>query len=172
MSQDALPTEKCPHCHETTLVLDNKCTNCGFPIKGSKEEQQLFLDKTEAIQKRVSETQSYIKWAVGLLYFIGMLYIFIFLRLNLSIETKLSGTLLGVPYIALGLIASRFKPHLIFLVALGFYLFTELVLMSWITLPITLFNQIWAKLIVVGMLVIGSIAAYYSETLKKKLPKY
>jgi len=172
MSQNALSTEECPHCHEEALVLDQKCTNCGFPIEGSKEVQQAFLDKTEAIQKRVTETQTYVKWAVGLLYFIGMLYIFIFLRLNLTLKVKISGTLLGVPYVALGLIASRFKPHLIFLVALGFYLFTEFVLTSWISLPITLFNQVWAKVIVVSMLVIGSIAAYYSENLKKKLPKY
>lgn len=172
MSLDALPTQKCPHCHQNALILEKKCTNCGYPIEGSEEDQQFFLSKTKDIKKRVEETQSYVKWAVGLLYFIGMLYIFIFLRLNLPLKTKLSGVLLGVPYFALGIIASKYKPWAIFLVALVFYLFTEFILVNWIYLPISLFSQIWAKLIVVGMLVIGSAAAYYSDTLKKKLPKY
>ncbi len=172
MSQDALPTEECPHCHETVLVLDDQCPQCGFPINGSSEAQQAFLAQHQTVQKRLSETESYIKWGVGLLYFIGMLYVLIFLRLNVLLETKLSGILLGVPYIALGVIASRYKPHLIFIVALGFYLFTEFVITSWINLPITLFSQIWAKLIVVSLLGIGSIAAYYSDRLRKKLPKY
>lgn len=168
MPTHALPTQECPHCHEQALVLDKKCSHCGFPIEGSTKDKETFLSKANHTSKRVSEAHSFIKWAVGLLYFIGMLYILIFLRLNIPLTTKLTGVTLGVPYIALGLIASRYKPRIIFLVALGFYLFTELILLRFLPLPITLFNQLWAKIMVVSILIIGSIAAYYSEKMQRK----
>ena len=168
MATDALSTQTCPHCHQQTLVLDKKCTHCGFPIEGDKSQQDMFLSKIKKTQKRVREVESFVKWAISLLYFIGMLYIFVFLRLQTSGGAKWIGVTLGVPYITLGIIASRYKPRIIFLLALSFYLFTEIVLFKFLHLPISLFNQLWAKLIVAGILVVGSIAAYYSDRLKQK----
>lgn len=170
MAIDALSTQTCPHCHKQTLVLDKKCTHCGFPIEGDKNQQDMFLSKIKKAEKRVREVESFVKWAISLLYFIGMLYIFVFLRLQASGGIKWIGVALGIPYITLGIIASRYKPRVIFLFALSFYLFTEIVLFKFLHLPISLFNQLWAKLIVAIVLVIGSIAAYYSDRLKQKTP--
>ena len=169
MTTDVLPTQECAHCHKQTLILDKKCSECGFPVDGSKEERDTFLFTVKKTSKRVLEIQSFVRWAISLLYFIGMLYIFIFLRLNAPWEAKWVGVSLGVPYIALGVIASRYKPHVIFLVALGFYLFTELVFFRYIYLPVSLFNQLWAKIMVISILIVGSIAAYYSDKLKAKI---
>lgn len=170
MATDALSTQTCPHCHQQTLVLDKKCTHCGFPVEGDQSQQDMFLSKIKKTQKRVREIETFVKWAVSLLYFIGMLYIFVFLRLQVSGVAKWIGVTLGVPYITLGIIASRYKPRFIFLLALSFYLFTEVVLLKFLHLPISLFNQSWAKLTVASMLIIGSIAAYYSDRLKQKIP--
>ncbi|WP_299458161.1 hypothetical protein [uncultured Microscilla sp.] len=168
MATDALSTQKCPHCHSKTLVLDKKCTECGFPVEGSKSQQDTFLSKIKKARKRVQEVQSFVKWAISLLYFIGMLYIFIFLRLQVPWGAKWAGVMLGMPYITLGIIASRYKPRIIFMVALAFYLFTEIVLLQYLHLPVSLFNQLWAKITVASILIIGSIAAYYSDKLKQK----
>lgn len=169
MTANVLPTQKCSHCHKQTLILDKKCSECGFPGEGSKEEQDAFLAAVKKTNKRVHEIQLYVKWAISLLYFIGMLYIFIFLRLKAPWGARWVGVALGVPYIALGVIASRYKPHIIFLVALTFYLFTELILFRYILLPVSLFSQLWAKIMVISILIIGSIAAYYSDKLKAKI---
>lgn len=171
MASDALTTQTCPHCHKQTLVLDKKCTQCSFPIEGTTQQRETYLSKIKKTQKRVQEVQSFVKWAISLLYFIGMLYIFVFLKLQAPWGAKWGGIMLGIPYITLGIIASRYKPRVIFMIALSFYLFTEIVLLKFLYLPISLFNQLWAKITVVSILIVGSIAAYYSDRLKQKIPE-
>jgi hypothetical protein len=165
--------ERCNACFTATNDIDQFCNNCGYPLKGSKFEQNTFLSKRSEAEIDLIAFDKRIKKAVSVLFYLSGIFI---LGAIVSFFTKKDDPdvlAVVVPYIILGvlfLVLGEFgtkKTLACTVCGLCLYVITEI--LTFVSNPgdINLFDII-IKLVIIGYLVNGIRSAIDIERIKKE----
>ena len=163
---------KCYHCGSPMVEDQQACGKCGFPQRGTQQQQQRFVFRYKDQQNKIADAEANIKWGRVILFIVAGINLF-FAILSIAgyygsiIDTVYSGGL-TILFLILGFISLRFP----FAATLsGFILYASLILF-WLVM-----NYRYAiqggifKAIIIGGLVYAFISAYKLQRMKARLIK-
>lgn len=162
----------CPACFVAITPDSVFCDGCGYPHKGTDEEQTFFMSERNARaldleeqDKKISKATSALKWVGGLTAVYGFV-----LYLMPGLETDKStilvvNLLLGVIYFCLGIWGQQ-KPMAA--IVTGFSLYVIVQILSAIVEPESMIKGIILKVIIVVIFVKGINAVIEAERIKKE----
>jgi hypothetical protein len=163
----------CAACSKKVNNDDAFCDACGYPLKGTEEEQRYFMSVRSSREIDLDDAYKKIKSAGYVLYWIavGTLLIgFVGYSTN-KLESSRSvlltvNVVLSAIYAGLGL-WSRKKP--LTSIISGFALYTIIFLANAIENPLTIFSGIFFKIFFIGCFIKGVKSALEVEKIKKEL---
>jgi len=162
----------CKCCFEKINPADQFCQKCGFPLKGSDADQQIFIyrrgfRKVEltALGKKIKSagTTLYVLAGIFLLYSLG--YFFVNRPENSATVILITYTIVAVIFLLLG-IWSQKKP--VASIISGMVLYVLIQLMAAIENPVNLFSGIIFKIIIISYLIKGLASAMEAEKIRKQ----
>jgi hypothetical protein len=164
---------ECPFCSEPIETADAFCIHCGFPVKGTEEEQQSYRtgrwvkeDELDEMKRRVRQASNTM-FGLAVLFFLAGLYYFSMLKLYQNPGAiLLINWIVSSVYIGLGL-WSRSQPAAAIISGLIFYAIVTV--LTFIDNPSSLLSGIILKIFIVILLINGMNSAYKAERIKKEL---
>lgn len=173
-------TIACPVCYTNAQQTDAFCGKCGYPLKGSKQEQEDFKQTQYQLEANLSLAEHQIRRGGMTLYILSGITFVAGILLGFvaspDFVEKMFGTpqlpfgivllVLSVAYLGLGL-WSRQRPFAALLIAL--ILYCTLLLMDMVADPVSLFKGIIWKVLIIVALVRGTSGGYRAEKIKKEL---
>jgi len=162
----------CDYCAGIISEHDQNCTNCGFPIKGSSEEQQKFISFKGRMKHEVKELKTKIEnaqitfYVLSVLFFlVGVISYFTVKEEELSLNLLIENLILCAIFLALGGWAKS-KPVICILLGLIFYITSQIIgVVGGYTGP---FKGILIKGLIIIILIKGLVSALDSERIKKE----
>lgn len=166
-----LPKEEilCGSCNTQVSDTDAFCDNCGYPVKGTEEEQRFFLSERSAKEIDLIEYNSQIKKAGNTLYIIAGLWAvwgLIFYVQSHDTAELVADLVLIVLFAGLGL-WSRRKP--LTAIISGAALYAIVLILLAVVNPISIISGILWKIMIIGAFIRGIKAAIEVEKVKKEL---
>ncbi len=163
----------CASCYANVAEADAFCDNCGYPIKGTEEEQQFFKNNRIVKEIDLADYQTKIIKAGNKLFWIAGFFAFggfiMFLTSKDDQETNVNGLIvcLVISFIFVALGAWSRKKPLAALVS-GAALYGIVVILAAISNPLTIISGIIWKIIIIGAFVQGIKAAIEADKIKKE----
>ncbi|MBW4889504.1 hypothetical protein KXQ82_07250 [Mucilaginibacter sp. HMF5004] len=163
----------CGACYHTINDADAFCDSCGYPVKGTLEQQQAFVDNKMVKEIDLEDYNAKIKNAGNKLFWVAGIFAisgFALYATGNNAEEK-TNTLIGCLIISLIFVAlgawSRKKP----LAALisGAALYGIVLILGAIENPLSIISGIIWKVIIIGAFIKGIKAAIEADKLKKEL---
>lgn len=169
-----IPLAKCPVCRKEVAQEDVFCNNCGYPRKGSEQEQRKFLLKRNTQKSQLESADKKLWQATNTLFIVGALIgvlalgncFLSFTPLRGNYSQLISQLALSFTFIGLGFWCKK-KPFPAILSGFSLYLLVQ-ILYS-ITDPAFIFNWIVLKLFIIGFLANGIRAVLVAEKVKKEM---
>lgn len=163
----------CRNCQKTVPAGQKFCTNCGFPVNATPEEEDQFYYRQGAKQleldslgKTVSNAKNALWVVAGLMGVIGIGLYFIDRNSPIATITLISNLIVAAIFVALGFWASQ-KPFTALLV--GLILYITIYLLGVIVGGANPVRGIIMHIIIITYLVRGINSAREVEQLKKEL---
>jgi ABC-type multidrug transport system permease subunit len=165
-------TSECKCCFEKTNPADQFCQACGFPLKGSEEEQTAFYNnrnykhlEIDALKKKISSaaTTLYVLSAGSLVY--GLIYFFIRRTEDDASAILITYAIVAIIFLLLGAWAAK-KP--VASLISGLVLYGLLLIMDVINDPINILRGIIFKILIISYLIKGLLSALEAEKIKKQ----
>ena len=166
------PKERCASCFTEIVTDDVFCTNCGYPLKGTEDEQRKFIGENEVTGIYYKEYYDKVKTAGNSLYYLAG---FALLGAVISFFMKqddpnvlaytLPSLILAVLFLVLGGY-SRKKPLACIVSGLVLYLIVQILLI--IDNPVNIASGIIIKIVIIGYLINGIKSALELEKFKKE----
>jgi len=173
LSASITPIEQCAACNVQVLNDDAFCTNCGYPLHGTNQEQRNFISIREAKEIDLSEANKKIKRASIALYVVaGTTALLGLAMVGLSKDPAAKNSLLitnlilAAIYGGLGFWCNQ-KP--LAAIISGSALYALVLILNAIVNPLTIISGIIFKIIIIGFFVRGIKSAIEAEKLKKEL---
>ena len=167
-----LPTGQCAACNAEVLADDAFCTGCGYPVKGTEQEQRYFLSKREAanidinsFNKRLSRAGNSLYYLAAIFVIFGLIYYFTKESDQNAFAVLITNLILAAVFLALGGY-SRKKP--LACIVSGLSLYVILIILNAVTNPASLVSGIIFKIIIIGYMINGIKSAIEIEKLKKE----
>lgn len=162
----------CDYCSGIISEHDQNCTNCGFPIKGSSEEQQKFISLKGWMKHEVKELRTKIENAQITFYVLSVLFLlvgvisyFTVKDKELSLNVLIENLILCTIFLALGGWAKS-KPVICILSGLIFYIISQIIgVVGGYTGPL---KGILIKGIIIIILIKGLVSALDAQRIKKE----
>jgi hypothetical protein len=171
LSIPALPIE-CHACYAKGSADDVYCTNCGYPLKGTEQEQQNFILKKNFTSIDLGSFNKRLKTAANSLYYLGGAFvvygiIFYFIKQDDPDATAmlLTNLILGFVYVALGSYTHK-KP--LACIVSGLCLYAIVIILNAIANPVSIASGIIVKILIIGYLIKGIKGAIEIERIKKE----
>lgn len=168
----AQPKETCASCFNEIVNDDTFCANCGYPIKGSEDEQRKFIGENEVKGIYYKEYNDKVARAGNSLYYLAG---FSMLGAIISFFTKqddpnvlaytLPSLILAILFLILGGY-SRKKPLACIVSGLVLYIIVQILLI--IDNPANVASGIFFKIVIIGYLINGIKSALELEKFKKE----
>ena len=163
---------KCRACGNTVNEQDQFCISCGFPLKGTDEEQNLFIsirhfkkNQVNALHKKIKNAQTTLFVLAGLFFIAGVIYYFVSGQNELAFAVMIQNLILAAVFLALGGWAKN-KPLVAIISGLVLYIIVQLVsIIGDGTNPV---RGIIVKIIVIVYLVKGLQSAMEAEKIKRE----
>ena len=162
----------CKSCFTTVTTEEAFCNNCGYPLHGTEDAQQEFLNKREISQIDFEAHEKQIKDAGKTLFWIaGLTFLGELISLAVNKDNANPGIVLGVGafmaviFIGLGF-WSRKKPTAAIITGLCVYLFIHL--LAAIGDPLTLVQGVIVKIVIIGYLIKGIKSSLEADKLIKE----
>ena len=163
----------CTSCFNQVNENDAFCTSCGYPLKGSEEEQKNFIMEKNTKEIYLEEENRQIKKSGYALYYIAaatFLSGLILYGTSKNTEVKntilLINTILAVIYAALGFWSKK-KP--LAAIISGSALYALVFILNAVTSPLSIFSGIILKIFIVVNFVRGIQSAIRADKLRKEL---
>jgi hypothetical protein len=164
----------CKACN--ALVKSNAqafCSNCGYPLQGTKAEQQQFIVYREvsqvdfnAHQKRMKQAGKVLFTIAGLTLFCVLLALVVINPKRISVQFAIAeGGVMAATFLGLGF-WSRKKPMPALIIGLCLYLL--LIIIDAIANPQSIIQFIFFKMIVIVYLIIGIRSSWATNKLIKE----
>jgi len=163
----------CTACYTQVDQEDQFCNSCGYPLKGTEQEQERFMSVRNVKEIDLVEANIKIKRASYALYFIAgatVLMGLIMYGSSKTVEVKndllLINIILAAIYAGLGLWC-RSKP--LAAIISGASLYALVLILNAIVSPLTIVSGIIFKIFIIGYFIRGIKSAVEAEKLKKEL---
>jgi len=160
----------CDYCSGIISGQDQTCTNCGYPIKGSPEEQKKFISlkgrmkhELKDLKTKVENAQITLYVLSGLFFLIGAVSYFIVKDKDQSLNVLIEYLILCIIFLALGG-WSKTRPVTCILLGLIFYIMIQIIGII-AGFP---FSGIIIKIFVVVVLIKGLVSAIEAERIKNE----
>lgn len=167
---ESLP--ECKSCFEKVSPADQFCQKCGFPLKGSDSEQQIFMyrrsfkkSELDFLSKKTESAATTLYVLAGLSFVIGVVYFFINSSSDNGSAILISYTAIAVIYLLLG-VWSKKKPVASLISGMILYVLIEL--MGAVDNPANIFKGIIIKIIIISYLIKGLTSALEAEKIRKQ----
>jgi len=165
-------TPECKCCFGKINEADQFCQACGFPLKGSDEEQsQFFYNRNyqhmemDGLKKKVQSARTTLYVLAGYFLLAGLV-LFAMNKSNDSAAGMLiSNAVVAVIFLALGIWADK-KP--VASIISGMVLYILVILMSIFQDPTNIIKGIILKIIIISYLVKGLMSALEAEKIRKQ----
>ena len=162
----------CDYCSKTISELDQTCANCGYPIKGSPEEQQKFISlkgrmkhELKELKTRIENSQITFYVLSGLFFLVGVISYFTLKDGELSLNVLIENLVLCTIFLALGGWAKT-KPVICILLGLLFYIISQIIgVVGGYAGPL---KGVLIKGFVIIILIKGLVSALDAERIKKE----
>jgi len=162
----------CQCCFEKVSDADHFCQACGFPLKGSAEEQQHFIYTRNYQQMEIDSLSNKVRSARNTLFVLsgffllfGLGYFAVNRREDTASAILITNAVVSVIFLLLGWWAEK-KP--LASIISGMVLYILLILMAAIENPLSLFQGIIVKIIIISYLVKGLMSAMEAEKIRKQ----
>jgi hypothetical protein len=162
----------CKSCSTQTDLNDQFCTNCGYPLKGTEEEQNKFLMDKSYKELNLEEAKRQVKKTSYAMYFVAgatMLGGLIFYKLNkdgLGNTLLLVNSIVAILFTIIGYWCNRMP---LAGVITGTSLYALIFILNAISNPLSILSGIIFKIFIIGCFIRGIKAALEAEKLKKQL---
>lgn len=163
---------ECTSCFGKVMEADQFCQSCGFPLKGSEEEQRQFTYNRQYQQMEINGLAQKVKSArnalfvtAGLFLLNGLAYFAFHPGENTASAVLITYGVLAVIFLLLAWWAEK-KP-LASLIS-GMVLYVLIFLMDVIADPRNLYQGVLIRIIVVVYLVKGLMSAMEAEKIRKQ----
>ena len=163
----------CAACFNQVNENDAFCTSCGYPLKGSEEEQKNFIMEKNTKEIYLEEENRQIKKSGYALYYIaaatflsGLILYGTSKNADVKNTVLLINTILAAIYAALGF-WSKNKP--LAAIISGSALFALIFILNAVTNPLSIFSGIILKIFIVVNFVRGIQSALRADKLRKEL---
>lgn len=161
----------CDACHTRINDLDSFCNNCGYPMKGSKFEQNSFIAKRNdaeidliAFNKRLKNAGNTLFYLAGFFLFATVYNFFSFKDDPQVLAIVLPNVILGILFLVLGEYCKK-KPLACMVCGLCLYIIVQLLL--FVDNPSINLGDI-VELVIIAYLIIGIKSAIDIEKVKKE----
>jgi len=168
----AQPVLTCISCFEKINEPDQFCQSCGYPLKGSEEEQKQFFYNRNYQQLMIGSLKKKIKSAGTTLYVLGVLFLIysLFYFFRYREEDTASATIIAYAVVAIIFVLlavwSDKKP--VAAIISGMVLYLLLQILAAIDNPLNLFSGIIFKIIIITCLINGLNSGMEAERIKKQ----
>ena len=166
------PLSHCAACNTEILTGDAFCTNCGYPVRGTKKEQDYFMLKRDWAEIDIASFNKKLKTAANSLYYLAAAFViygivFYFLKQDdpNAIAMLLTNLILAFVFLALGGYALK-KP--LACIVSGLCLYVIVIILNAIADPATIARGAIVKILIIGYLVKGIKSAIEIEKIKKE----
>ena len=163
---------ECKCCFEKVNEIDQFCQACGFPLKGSEEEQkQFFYNRNyqhieiNALNKKIKSAGTTLYVLAGFFLLFGLGYFVINRTEDTASAILITNAVVAVIFLLLGLWSEK-KP--VASIISGMVLYVLVQLMSAIEDPLSLFKGIIIKIIIISYLIKGLLSAFEAEKIRKQ----
>jgi hypothetical protein len=163
----------CNACFNHVNSDDTFCDNCGFPLKGSEQEQNNFIYNRnskeidlEDANKKIEKAGNILFWIAGATVLTGFIFYFIQKGTEGAVSLLIVNLILGLIYTALGGWSKK-KPMAA--IISGFALYVIILLLNAFTDPATIVSGIIIKIFFIGCFIKGIKSAIEAEKIKKEL---
>jgi hypothetical protein len=172
LTVSATPVEECFACYAKVSNDDFFCPNCGYPLKGSGQEQSDFILKRNYADIDIASFNKRLKSAANTLYYLAGSFIFIGILLFFLkkddpdvLALVLPNLILAIVFLALGGYTKK-KP--LASIVSGLCLYVIVLIMIFINNPASIAYGIIVKIIILGYLIKGVKSAIEIEKIKKE----
>ena len=162
----------CTACQSSTLPTDALCDSCGYPLKGTEQEQTFFIGTRTNLELDLAEQRNKVKKAGIILKFIGgisavygIILYFTYVNEIEKIVALILSFILGGIYFSLG-IWSKKKP--LAAIVTGFIIYMLILILDALVDPKTILQGLILKIIVIGAFVTGIKGAIEAEKIRKE----
>lgn len=166
------PTERCSICYKDISADDTFCQNCGYPIKGTEQEQKDFRLNHDFRKIDMLHFNDKVRKAGNVLYYLSGIFvvsgiIFYFLKKDSpdAFAVLITNLIVAIVFLALGGY-SRKKP--LACIISGLCLYAILLILDAIADPMSIVRGIFLKIVVIGLLIKGLKSAIEIERIKKE----
>jgi hypothetical protein len=159
----------CKSCSAPATADDQFCADCGYPLKGTEEEQKGFLMDKSYKELNLEEAKKQVKKARNAMYYVAgatVLGGLIFYGVNKDGVLLLVNAILAVLFAAIGFWCTRMP---LAGVITGTSLYALIFILNAVENPLTILSGIIFKIFIVGCFIRGIKAALEAEKLKKEL---
>jgi hypothetical protein len=172
LSAPAQSLERCDACFTDVATDDVYCPNCGYPVKGTEQEQKDFRLNHDFQNIDLFHFNDKVRKAGNVLYYLSGIFvvsgmIFYFLKKDSpdAIATLITNLILAMLFLALGGY-SRKKP--LACIISGLCLYAIILVLDAIVDPVSIVRGIFLKIVIVGLLVKGLKSAIEIEKIRKE----
>jgi hypothetical protein len=165
-----IPSCKC--CFEKTNELDQFCTSCGFPLRGTEEQQNNFIYERGYKKMQVNElagkaSRASVTFYIisGLMFLSGIVIFFMHPENNRSSANLIIYAIISALFLCLGVWSNK-KP--VAAIICGLTLYVVLILLQAAADFSTLFSGLLIKIFIIAGLVKALVSALEAERIKKQ----
>jgi len=163
----------CDACSVQVYSEDQFCNSCGYPLKGTDEEQKKFLmDKNhkeinlEEANLMIRKTSNTLYYIAGVTFLVGIIQYATTKQLEYKSSLIIVNFVLALIYAGLGYWC-RIKPIAAIISAASLY--ALIIILNAVSNPLTIISGIFFKIVVITLFVRGIKSALEAEKLKKEL---
>lgn len=162
----------CEACYYKVAADDAFCNNCGYPLKGTEEEQRAFKANLAINEIDLQDYKDKMRKGRNSLYYVGgALFVGTLIEVGTAPDKSNAGFIIGFGAVIMGIFIalaawSKAKPFAA--MVSGASLWGVIMILNAIVNPISIIQGIVVKIIIIGLLVNGIRAAIAAEKIKKE----
>ncbi|MEO6976950.1 MAG: zinc ribbon domain-containing protein [Mucilaginibacter sp.] len=164
--------QRCETCYKDVSPDDAFCQSCGYPLKGTDQEQKDFRLQHDfrnidlfAFNSKIKKASNALYYLSGIFVVSGLIIYFINPNAENAVAVLITNLILAMLFLALGGYSKK-KP--LACIISGLCLYTIIVILNAIVDPITIVRGIIFKIVVIGFLINGLKSALEVEKIKKE----
>lgn len=166
-------TNLCGCCFRSYAIEDNYCNTCGYPLQGTKLEQDTHiairankeLDLAD-LDKKVESARNSLYWTAGIIGFWSLIIYFRTPDPDEAFSTLITNIILVGAFLSFA-VWSKTKPTVALISGLSLYIIVQV--LNAVISPLSIFSGIIVKVIIIAYLVKGIKAVVEMDKLKKEL---
>jgi predicted nucleic acid-binding Zn ribbon protein len=164
--------QHCDICYKDVPADDSFCQTCGYPLKGTEQEQKDFRLQHDFRNIDIASFGAKVKKASNALYYLSGIFVISGLIIYFSnqnaenaVGVLITNLILAMVFLALGGYSKK-KP--LACIISGLCLYAIIVILNAIVDPISIVRGIIFKIVVIGFLINGLKSALEIEKIKKE----